>query len=37
MSDNVPIHTGWSVRQVAGRIGAEVSGVRLPATCRTGR
>ena len=31
MSDNVPIHTGWSVRQVAGRIGAEVSGVRLAA------
>jgi taurine dioxygenase len=29
MSQNVPIDTGWSVRQVAGRIGAEVLGLRL--------
>lgn len=29
MSETVFIHHGWSVRPVAGRIGAEISGVRL--------
>jgi alkyl sulfatase len=29
MSDNVPVDATWSVRQVAGRIGAEVSGLLL--------
>ena len=29
MSETVSIYPGWSVRPVAGRIGAEISGVRL--------
>jgi hypothetical protein len=34
MSDTLSIYPGWSVRPVAGRIGAEISGVRLDGVTR---